>query len=476
MDTPLVPSQYKFPESWNGGSHLIGNIVYVTWTRNEIVVEEGLTAFILSDFGGSNHLTLPESIRIHNIGHGSSNNGAYCFEMVDLFGCKFEDCKNFSIQNGIWGFDHRWIRDGKILSDSENQDGREFEALTGFMKCQSCRAAYEYTFPLRTNCNTDEIPNRFMYEPNDQQNPCQGGGTIKYDSYNGQDNVEVIIEVELPEAELATFIQGEECGCLFPPGVIEALETIHPVTGAPFPVYVNIECNPESPPPCNINDPTCTECDIIIDENCVYQGVCLDEDEPFINLPNLGSAVKSCIIKTSEPGSYARIRYYCSGDPCNMDFWGDSFSFTTEEELNDYLEVHPTDTCQACPQAFQDPPTNNQLLLSSEVAPIIDRNEGLKAIEEKDLKFRGFHTSVFPNPFASDFSVRIKRLKGGKTSLTLIDLTGKRLQVEAVETIEHETQVFPFKMARDLPSGMYQLLIETDQGHRSIHRIVHLKE
>jgi len=118
---------------------------------------------------------------------------------------------------------------------------------------------------------------------------------------------------------------------------------------------------------------------------------------------------------------------------------------------------------------FQSPSLPEQNKLIDNISTN-NASKGTK-LEEMSTKatntIQTFHTKVHPNPFRDQLNIKVYSEEGRKPiNLLLIDVLGKIVRQEQYE----ENDII--LDTKQLPVGMYQLLIQDTNGNYDVHKII----
>jgi hypothetical protein len=189
---------------------------------------------------------------------------------------------------------------------------------------------------------------------------------------------------------------------------------------------------------------------------CSYDYVCIETGDVITEIP--GTSVV-CVLRRT--GGICDLADVCF-ENC-----------TVLELLLEDIDCNMAIECPACltsdseqaEQAFSDNSAENAAISAPVLTTISSKNQG----EET------FKSIVYPNPFDKKLYISLTSLTNSKVQMSVYDVAGRPILLRNINVdAGHHLEAWDTDFL--LPPGMYQLLIETDQGHRTIHRIMHLKE
>ncbi|MFM9946576.1 MAG: T9SS type A sorting domain-containing protein [Saprospiraceae bacterium] len=439
-------------------SILQGTSIYVEWTNpGGQIIESGYVD--LESHSGYYTISGPlERIEING-----NSPGEYCVTIRDAFGCTTTACKSFVNERPAFWVGGAWIHPSYdyIITDYGVEP---FSANFYYEECVTC----DIPFLNDYNCiaNEDRLREPLRYEPTDDSNPCGGGGMIHLAGTNS------MITIDVPPNWTSSFFQREDrCACYFPTGTIAGIGSptlpfpIFPgaTTGpADWPVYVEFDCqsNIDPPTPPQSEGLCPTECTCIVETNnesiCSYDFVCIETGDVILEIP--GTTIVCILRRTGGTCDLAEVCF----ENCSV-----------LELLTVGVDCNTAIECPACltsgseqeEQAFSGNSNENATISAPILTTIPIANQG----EET------FKSIVYPNPFDKKLYVSLTSQTNSKVQMSVYDVAGRPILLRNI-TVDAGHHLEAWDTDFLLPPGMYQLLIETDQGHRTIHRIMHLKE
>jgi len=439
-------------------SVLQGTSIYVEWTNPEGEVLE--SGYVGLAFQGS-YYTISGSLERIEIDDNSP--GEYCVTIRDAFGCITTACKNFGMAtNPAKWVGRAWIHPvyGYIISDYGVEP---FTANYYYEECGTCNIP----FLNENDClNSEDILREpLRYVPTDPNNPCGGGGMIHLAGANP------LLTIDVPPNWTSSLFQRDNrCACYFPAGTIAGIGS----ATLPFPIYPGSTLDPPSWPvyvefncQSNIDPPTppqseglCpTECTCMVEDNesvCSYDYVCIETGELITEIP--GTSIV-CILR--RPGGICDLVDVCY-ENC-----------TVLELLLEDISCDMAVECPACLTSGSD--QAEQAFLGDSTEKATTSAPTLTTRRSKNEGDETFESIVYPNPFDKKLYVSLTSQTNSKVQMSVYDVAVRPILLRNINVdAGHHLEAWDTDFL--LPAGMYQLLIETDRGHRTIHRIIHLKE
>lgn len=335
-----------------------------------------------------------------------------------------------------------------------------FEAYTKSKGCDICGG--------ECVANSSE-PEFLQYDPLNKRNPCKGGGIIF--SHKGEyfvpENTQAIEFVDYTRG--VNIGNGEcqyPCGCLFPWGTIEDIDK---------PVYiintVKIEtgnCSPDDPP-------TITNCEGHIEfkyvGDCNYRKFCNLTGE-FIDDTLYPGGGTFCS-KKNEDGS-CKIISECNLDGCVKEVLIDNIDCEEAILLFSALRAN----CSSCVYS----PSDELFFMGNSTNTIdSDISTNMNSLTMRDIQ-KIFHnegwskalliTKVYPNPFKEIFYLEIENQEAEFLEINLFSTTGKHILNKNSYVTKGKNVIF-IDVDKSLPSGVYYLKVNDQDGNIHTHKIVH---
>ena len=294
--------------------------------------------------------------------------------------------------------------------------------------CTICGYISTGTF-VSVNCN-QSFDKRMSFSPDDDpacpegENICQNGGRIVFTDFK-DDNGNITFTV--PCNTTATYVrEGDKCGCLFPPGTVQGLPSV--LVGGRFEELEETIFAPIDN--CPIESSTCW-CD----------------------------NTEKLIIYTYEP------------ETCQPILQGDVYP--DDPEYNFYKDNF--DNCYFaegnCPLCMAEPLVQNETYLLRPEEKTFDFSSA-----KKELKFRTQPKAaiiVQPNPFAD--KIQVKFADGVVASeLKVITPLGETILSRQPDKSQLG-KVINLEFPAYTPTGILYLVVKTEEGHKLVRKIVHVK-
>lgn len=390
------------------------------------------------------------------------------------------------------------------FEDFDEVYSTETEALTIFPSLvdelrfhRTCGCLFDGIYHTCKSIEEDAFNERFWFEPypEDQNgnpnasNVCQRGGILHIGNTFVIDDTK-----EIPPNNDGFYVQqGDECGCIFPVGIVsEYPELYHTpidpgnnvweVNPSDGYIYVDL-CGPSDntevliniglgysnrfhfnefePEPTECDDPDCGGCwgELIDPATCEYNIICLETGLPISGEPNPMFIHDYCKCQYQ---SGCRLFKYCKGDLCNYI----DFTPIPCESYSSILFCHQVQgagcLCGAGP---------NQL---TENGNGVDITSFSPEIESLFKQQKGMNSFVGPNPVMDKLNTIVLLNQDSHVKFSLFDTFGQQLMEEsfALELGQNEL-IFNFdQLAKP---GLYFLIIQDSQGNSEVHKIIHMK-
>ncbi|HMP25928.1 MAG TPA: T9SS type A sorting domain-containing protein [Saprospiraceae bacterium] len=461
---------------------------------DEIVLDDRDYEFVI-DWNGNNWRSNNDgSLSYHYDGSGSDFDGKERFELssrdkqtveltvTDFLGCQYTEYISFSKESFVAEFVSETLD-----NFHPTLAGLGWTADTKTRWCQQCGGV----------CHRSDRTNYLEYRPNNKNEPCNGGGTL----YNTP-----VGAIAIPRGSLPTeFVNYEnvlrdkngnkrmenglcvyEAGCYFPLGSIE-----HPkVDNA---IYVTTEklddCSLEANPDIDYGDDRCGG--PIITRylgNCSFEKVCRKfdtENGETVTLGNYSVPGEYCYLRNLEIGV---VRYDIYSF-CRVD--GKIISGKIEERITSnrgYQEcntnplTNPDEKLDLKSIIGGDPSIQQgQVLLGKDLNKVqLDIEifeQTLYLIDFPDLEIETEElqtqvTNIYPNPFRDILYIEYTSEENVEVQVKLVNAIGKIVLVQTFGAAKG-TNKFSIETKNNVALGMYYLVVIDQNGHYSIHKIVH---
>jgi hypothetical protein len=321
-------------------------------------------------------------------------------------------------------------------------------------------------------------------------NLCQLGGTITIT--DGNVSGLGTLSIQIPPNNVGIYITNDNgrCGCIFPPSMIlDDFEgsfrrpSTEPNTfvAASLDDYVYVEiCDNDIVNPGTdfditsnnndndivVPDNVAAQCpgevvlSLIDSDNCSAEFVCLSNGQ-IIDESNI--FYQECYCANSSFNDWiCQIRRVCLYNACQDYEIVETYSIFDDclNLANEFPNCADLAGCQGCR-----PPSPIQSHDTDETTLGISNNDDFS---KGDLLYQ-----VFPNPFSKSISVKLLVSKEVNINVQLIDTNGE-VQIEISDNLPLGYSVLDIQLNRDLPSGVYILMIQDEFGIREAHRVVHI--
>ncbi|NUQ25039.1 MAG: SprB repeat-containing protein [Saprospiraceae bacterium] len=402
-------------------------IATFTWRKDgEEIDGEGGTA-LLKSIGGSKY-AIDSDHPLRDVIIGQNDGGTYCLQVIDEWGCLYSSCVD--IHHEMWSELHTgWINlagtEGENLVIHDYLDEEiPFNAIVEDFSCRTCSA------PISDldECNDDFNRHRLMYQPEDSENPCFGGGTITY-----MDGT----FVDVPFNSTSSLLSNNgQCACLFWPGTISGLLTELPnlVFHEEY-VYVEFGCDGSSVVPTS-ECPDCPLCTwtAVDPDNCIFDVFCITTNT-FLH-EDLELSSITCI-KQTYPSTPSE---------------GECFVITMCEE-NCYIteELGSCDNYPGGTENLPDCPSCGALW------------GGTQGEESKRIRYRPLTLQTRPNPFTDELVLEVNCNNEGEYYFELISPIGN-IVVLKTERLKAGKQEIVFPAHYFSTDGLYYLRVVNETG------------
>ncbi|HMR82851.1 MAG TPA: T9SS type A sorting domain-containing protein [Niabella sp.] len=375
--------------------------------------------------------------------------GTYMAHILTDQGCEYNFSFDFlkRVDACFWNSDYLREYTDRFVGDpynAVNVADRNYRVIVGGFKCKTCDGI---------ECQTAENSFDFQYFPNDQQEPCKGGGSIRggciTSPCNNNPNLGTCVDVFPVEAAWATEYvdyssstpsQREgfclfEAGCYFPT-----------VVGIPGPVWVSTV----KEAPCNTlppdEDPDQPDCPTQINEfapNCFLNTVCVETGEV---LESEQFDFNKCYFQRTE--GMCEIIEYCSIYPTENRSAGlFSCDAVTSQDITSCVYVHG--------------------IIAKTSPGFIDENgDEILNLTNADNKLY----SLYPNPFKDYVHVKINEHDAKELTYYIFDALGKLIKKESIG-LNSETFSITIKLDTFL-QGVYFFRIFDNEGNYFTEKLI----